>query len=130
MNLISIVEAYLRDLENGMSGADLKKYYAPDVQQIEYPNRLVPDGATRDLAMLQDGSIKGKRVLSKQRLEIVKSYEIGNTVIIEAIWAGTLALPIGQIPIGGEMKAYFAQFFEFEQDKIIRQRNYDCFEPF
>lgn len=130
MSLLSIVESYLRDLEEGMSGDALNKYYADNAQQIEYPNRLVPDGATRDLAMLQDGSVKGKRVLSKQKLEIVKSYESGNTVIIEAIWIGTLALPIGQIPIGGQMKAYFAQFFEFENNKITRQRNYDCFEPF
>lgn len=28
------------------------------------------------------------------------------------------------------MKAYFAQFYEFKDDKIIHQRNYDCFEPF
>jgi hypothetical protein len=130
MNLTAIVEAYLHDLENGMSGVELNRYYAPGAEQIEYPNRLVPDGATRDLTALQDGSVKGKRVLSKQKLDIIKSYESGNTVIVEAVWVGTLALPIGQIPIGGEMKAYFAQFFEFEGDKIIRQRNYDCFEPF
>lgn len=130
MSLLSIVELYLRDLENGMSGVALNKYYAENVQQTEYPNRLVPNGITRDLAMLRDGSEKGKHVLSKQKLDIVKAYESGNTVIIEALWTGTLALPIGQIPIGGQMKAHFAQFYEFENGKIIRQRNYDCFEPF
>jgi hypothetical protein len=46
------------------------------------------------------------------------------------MWTGTLALPIGQIPIGGHMKANFARFYEFENGKIRRQRNYDCFEPF
>jgi hypothetical protein len=130
MSLLSIVENYLRDLENGITPDLLKGYYAPAAEQIEYPNRLVPEGAKRDLAALLDGSAKGTRVLSKQKVEITRSYEMGNVVIIEAIWIGTLALPIGQIPIGGEMKAYFAQFFEFEQGKIIRQRNYDCFEPF
>jgi hypothetical protein len=51
-------------------------------------------------------------------------------VIIEAIWTGTLAIPLGNIPIGGQMKAWFAQFYEFKDGKIIKQRNYDCFEPF
>jgi ketosteroid isomerase-like protein len=61
---------------------------------------------------------------------LVKSYTIGNSVIIEAVWTGTLAMPLGSIPIGGQLKANFAQFFEFADGKIIRQRNYDCFEPF
>jgi ketosteroid isomerase-like protein len=69
-------------------------------------------------------------VLQKEKYDIVKSYTIGNTVIIEAVWTGTLAIPLGNIPIGGEMKAYFAQFYEFQDGKIIKQRNYDCFEPF
>jgi hypothetical protein len=29
---------------------------------------------------------------------------------------------------GDAMKARFAVFFEFEGDKIRRQRNYDCFD--
>jgi hypothetical protein len=28
------------------------------------------------------------------------------------------------------MRARFAAFFEFEGERIRRQRNYDCFEPF
>ena len=113
-----------------MSGDELKKYYSPHVEQIEFPNRLSPRGNTRDLSALMQGSENGKRVLSKQSLEITKAYEAGNTVIIEAEWRGTLALPLGQIPIGGEMNANFAQFYEFEARKIVRQRNYDCFADF
>jgi hypothetical protein len=30
---------------------------------------------------------------------------------------------------GGQMKAYFAVFLEFEGGKIAWQRKYDCFEP-
>ena len=69
------------------------------------------------------GFEKGKNVLKKQTYEVVKSYEVENTVIIEAIWRGELAIPIGSKAAGDEMKAYFAQFFEFEGDKIIKQRN-------
>ncbi|WP_158500563.1 nuclear transport factor 2-like protein [Spirosoma radiotolerans] len=51
-------------------------------------------------------------------------------VIVEVIWRGVLAIPIGQIPAGGEMKTTFAQFFDYADGKIIRQRNYDCFDTF
>lgn len=42
---------------------------------------------------------------------------------------GTLAVPFGSIAAGGQMKAYFAVFLECQGDKIVRQKNYDCFEP-
>ena len=42
----------------------------------------------------------------------------------------SLAVPLGSIPVGGEMKAHFAHFYEFKDGKIFKQRNYDCFEPF
>jgi hypothetical protein len=55
---------------------------------------------------------------------------MGNEVIIEAIWTGVLSIPVGKLAVGSEMKAYFAQFFEFKNGKITKQRNYDCFENF
>ncbi len=130
MNLIEIIEAYFHDIEHGLSADKLNKYYAPDAKQIEYPNLMAPEGATHSLSDLQNGTSKGKGVLSRQRVEIQHYLEDGNAVVVEALWTGTLALPIGQIPIGGQMKAHIARFFEFENGKIIRQRNYDCFEPF
>jgi ketosteroid isomerase-like protein len=49
-------------------------------------------------------------------------------VALEVEWVGTLEVPFGAIPAGGQMKAFFAVFLEFREGKIIRQRNYDCFE--
>jgi ketosteroid isomerase-like protein len=43
-------------------------------------------------------------------------------------WSGTLAVPFETIPAGGVMRARFAVFLEFRDGRIIRQRNYDCFE--
>src|SRR5262249_34408979 len=106
------------------------RFYHPDVEQIEYPNAITRQTAVRTLQDLQAASERGKNVLQKEEYEIVKLYSFGETVILEAIWKGTLAIPLGNIPVGGQMKAYFAQFFEFKDGKIYRQRNYDCFEPF
>jgi len=30
---------------------------------------------------------------------------------------------------GGNMRARFAMFLEFRDSKVVRQRTYDCFEP-
>lgn len=130
MNLISIIEAYFHEIEHGMTADNLNKYYAPGAQQTEFPNLMAPGGAIHSLNDLLSGTSKGKGVLSRQRIEILHYFEDGNAVVVEALWTGTLALPIGQIPIGGQMKAHIARVFEFENGKIIRQRNYDCFEPF
>lgn len=130
MSLISIIEAYFGEIEQGISAESFSKYYTPDAFQTDYPNLMVPAGLTQAIKDLQHSSTKTKGILSSQKVEIQRYYESGNTLIVEALWTGTLALPIGQIPIGGKMKANFARFYEFENGKIRRQRNYDCFEPF
>jgi ketosteroid isomerase-like protein len=128
-DLQAIATDFLHTLQNRTSFEDLLRFYHPDIEQIEFPNTITKSTTVRSLADLKDASEKGRTVLQKEVYDIIKSYCIGNTVIIEAVWTGTLAMPMGHIPIGGQMKAYFAQFFDFQDGKIIRQRNYDCFEP-
>jgi ketosteroid isomerase-like protein len=121
---------FIKAVENRTSADVLHNYYHPEVIQTEYPNGLLKTTANRDLQALREASERGQKVLRQERYEIMKSHVSGDTVILEVIWRGTLAVPIGTIPAGGEMKAYFAQFYEFKDGKIFRQRNYDCFEPF
>jgi hypothetical protein len=45
---------------------------------------------------------------------------------LEVEWVGTLAVPFGSIPAGGQMKGFCR--VSGVPRKIIRQRNYDCFE--
>lgn len=129
-NLDQITRDFIKTLQNRNSAEEILRFYHRDIEQIEFPNTLTTNKAVRSFEDLKLASEKGKTVLQKEELEIIKSYSFQNTVIIEAVWTGTLAIPIGNIPAGGQMKAYFAQFYEFEDNKIIRQRNYDCFEPF
>lgn len=130
MSLIAIIEAYFAEIEQGISAESFSKYYTDDALQIDFPNLMVPNGLTQAVSELQYSTTKSKGVLSSQKVDILRYFEVGNTLIVEASWTGTLALPIGQIPIGGQMKASFARFYEFENGKIRRQRNYDCFDPF
>lgn len=101
----------------------------PEVIQEEFPNRLVPTGAKRDLAALLDGYERGKKVISSQQYEIKNAMAGANVVALEVLWTGTLAVALGTLPVGGQMRAHFAMFLEFRDGKIVAQRNYDCFEP-
>lgn len=121
---------YLAAIEAGATGDSLAAFFASNVEQIEFPNRLVPAGARRDLAALLDGAIRGQQVLRGQRYQIDRAFAHGETVVLEVVWIGTLAIPIGSIPAGGDMRAHFAVFLEFENGRIVRQRNYDCFDAF
>ena len=121
---------FIQAISEGKSGEELNEFYDETVVQVEYPNLLTKKIIARNLGEIKAASISGKKVISNQQYEIIKSYAIENTVIIEAIWSGKLSIPLGKLNAGDEMKAYFAQFFEFKNNKIVNQRNYDCFEDF
>jgi ketosteroid isomerase-like protein len=125
---------YLAAIERSTSGDEsggrADEFFAAEVEQIEYPNRFVPEGATRDLAALKAAAERGRRAISGQRYEVIAAYAVRDTVILEVLWVGTLAVPVGSLAAGDEMRAHFAVFLEFREGRIVRQRNYDCFEPF
>lgn len=129
-DLIQIARDYINAVQNRKSMEDVLPFFHPDIEQTEYPNDLSPSLTTRNLDQLRDASEKGKNVLKREEYAIKAAFQYKNTVILEIVWTGTVAIQIGKIPPGGQMTAYFAQFFEFESGKIIKQRNYDCFEPF
>ena len=123
-------ERYLAAIEDGATGEALAAFFDADLVQEEFPNRLVPDGATRDLAAVLEGAERGQAVLSGQSYEIHDVIEAGDRMALEVTWRGTLAIPIGSLKPGDEMKARFAVFLEFRNGRILWQRNYDCFDPF
>jgi ketosteroid isomerase-like protein len=120
---------YLAAIQRGASGDELAQFFTPDVVQEELPNRVSPEGKRRKLAGILEGAERGQQVLSGQRFEIRSAIATNDRVILEVLWVGTLAIPFGSIPAGGEMRAHSAMFLEFRSGKIAAQRNYDCFEP-
>ena len=126
---LETVRRYLTAIEQGATGATLAAFYAPEVVQEEFPNRLVVNGARRDLAAILEGAERGQKVISAQTYEIRNAVEQGNTVALEVLWTGTLAIPFGSLAVGDKMRAHFAVFIELRDGKIVAQRNYDCFEP-
>src|SRR4029077_4518622 len=108
--------------------AEIEPFYASDVSQEEFPNRLLPKGTVRNLEALREASAKGRKVIKAQTIEIVNAVSSGQCVVLEAIWTGTLAVGFGALKPGDQLRARFAQVFEFKEGLIWRQRNYDCFE--
>ena len=125
---LETMRRYLATVGQGDPLANLE-FFAEDVVQEEFPNRLVPQGATRDLAALREAALRGAKVMAAQRYEVLNAIASGDQVAVEALWIGTLTIPFGNIPAGGEMRARFAIFLTFRAGKIVRQHNYDCFDP-
>ncbi len=113
----------------GAPADEIDAFYAPDVVQTEFPNQLLPMGATRNLAELREANLRGRALMAKQTCEVVNAVATASTVALEVIWTGTLAIAAGKLKAGDQMRARFAQFFEFKDGLIWRQRNYDCFDP-
>jgi ketosteroid isomerase-like protein len=129
-NLEEITLLYLRTMENRRSPEEVMLFYHRNIQQIEFPNAITKETTARNFDDIVTAAAKGSKVLSKEEYKVCRLYSVENTVIVEVFWTGTLAIPLGSIPVGGKMTAHFAQFIEFLDGKIIRQRNYDCFDPF
>lgn len=123
-----LVREYLAALEAGVAGDDLARFFTPDAVQVELPNALNPNGQTSDLPTLLARSLQGRRLLSSQTYEIVSEMATADAVAMEARWTGVLAIPVGTLAPGSQMRAHFAMFFAFRDGRICRQRNYDCFE--
>lgn len=127
---VALVLDYLAALGSGATGDALAAFFTADARQIEYPNKLNPKGGESDLPTLLARSEQGKKVLREQRYVVRTAIAHGENVAVEADWVGVLAIPVGSLQPGDEMKAAFAMFFEFAEGRIHRQRNYDCFDAF
>ena len=119
---------YLRANENGRP-EEIVGFFAPEAVAHWYPHKLVPKGMTADLAAMRASSERGSKLMASQKYEVRNALADGDRVGMEIDWTGVLAMQFETIPAGGEMKAHFAMFLEFRDGKIIRQTNYDCFEP-
>jgi ketosteroid isomerase-like protein len=126
---LDVALRYLRAVESGATGEALTQFFTEDVMVEELPNRVVPNGARRGLPGLLDGAKRGQQIMASQKYDVSSAIESDDLVILEVLWTGTLKVPIGSLPAGGEMRAWSAMFMKFRDGKIASQRNYDCFEP-
>jgi len=125
---LETVRRYLKGVENG-NFSDVKTLLTTDVVMEQLPNRIYPQGLRGNLAQMESAFQKGRTLLAKQTYEIKRAVAEGNIVAVEVLWTGTLAVGLGTLTAGSQMRCHSAMFFEFKDGKITYQRNYDCFEP-
>lgn len=129
---VELAQDYLRAVESMGPPEDVARFYSPDVEFHEFPNRIAPHGRVRRLADLQAAYGQAQKILSSQRYQVRRMVENGDEVAVELEWTGVLAVPLAAMNLaaGHEMKAYVAMFLTFRDGKIVSQRNYDCYPPF
>lgn len=123
------VLAYLKAIEDGDRAAVLASY-APDAEQVEWPNRLNARGQRRAVARIGEDFERGRALLASQRYEVTRLMADGDHVMVEMVWRGTLAVALGKHEAGTTLTAHCAAAFDFRDGRIVAQRNYDCFEDF
>ena len=129
---VELAREYLRAVESMGPVENVARFYSPDIEFHEFPNRIVPLGRVRRRADLRAAYGQGQKLLSSQRYDVRRVVENGDEVAVELEWTGVLAtaVPSMNLPAGHEMKAYVAMFLTFRDGKIASQRNYDCYPPF
>jgi ketosteroid isomerase-like protein len=126
---LAIARRYLEAIENGAEGSALAEFFTKDAVQEEFPNRLQPIGAHRELNGILSDAKKGKKTLRAQKFDVLNSIVDGDNVAMEIHWRGYLAVPVDTLPADSEMRAHLSVWLEFRDGKIARQHNYDCFDP-
>ena len=126
---LAIARRYLEAIESGAEGGVLAEFFAKDVVQEEFPNRLSPIGQHRNLQALLESARKGKKIISHQKYDVLNSIVDGDNVALEVFWSGLLAVAVEGLPANSTLRAHVSIFLQFRDGKICRQHNYDCFDP-
>jgi ketosteroid isomerase-like protein len=127
-NNTKIAREYLAALSTGAGPQELERFFTADVVQQEFPNRLVPNGATRNLDAIKDGRLRGQALLESEDYEVTGIVAHEDAVAMEVIWTAAVKVAAGPFSAGQLLRAHFAVFLEFRDGRIARQRNYDCFD--
>ena len=127
---VDLLKRFLAAIEDGSIADKIDQFYAPEVLRTENPDLITPVVVTRKLQPLKKAASKNKKVISKQKYQVIRIHDAGEALILEAVWTGELAISFGKLCAGDIMRAWFAQFYQFRNGRIIRQGNYDCFKPF
>lgn len=102
----------------------------PEMQYVEYPNAVNPGVRQANLEQMMQAAAAGKALLAQQQFSIVRCHDAGETLIVEARWAGRIGTARSGFQPGQSLEAYLCMVFEFSDGRIRRQSNYDCYVPF
>ena len=119
--------SFVRAVE-AMDGSKMEGFFAPDVEQTEMPNAFKPAGEVRDLSALKSDIGKSKGIIEQQKYDILNTIAHGEVVVLEMVWHGTVVTDIPPLKEGQYLRAQCVAVFEFREGKVVKLRNYDCFD--
>lgn len=90
VNILAVATQYLSRLSDGPEPEELDSFFAPDVVQEEFPNRLLPNGAARNLRAMKEARARGRALLKAEDFELVNAVAGDGKVAMEVIWTGTV----------------------------------------
>ncbi|MBM7506167.1 nuclear transport factor 2 family protein [Agromyces aurantiacus] len=119
----------MRALESGTHGEELRSFFHPSVEQVEYPSLVAPTVGRRGLDAMIEASAAGVGLLRSQRYREVRAVESGDDLVLQLEWHAVLAVPLGAVPEGAELHTYSVLSLGFEDGLIRRIEAYDCYDP-
>lgn len=126
-----IVRAYLQRIQEFSLPEDsVSMLLHEKVEFVEHPNLINPRGQKRNLEQALKGLAMGRTILAEQNYEIQECTEQAGALFLQVQWTGKMALDAGHLKKDQVLTAHCAMRFEFENGRIIRQTNYDCYDPF
>ena len=90
---------------------ELLSFFSSNVVFEEMPNRLKPQGARCGLAEMRQNYERGRQIMASQQYDVRSSIVDGDMVAIEVLWTGKLAMAVGHLQPGAEMRAQCAFIF-------------------
>jgi ketosteroid isomerase-like protein len=128
MSNLDTARLYLKAIEDG-DATYVISLFSSDGFVEQLPNKICPHGTHATVSQIPESFEKGRKIFARQTYEIINQLTNANTVALEVLWTGKLAVPFGALAAGSEIRAHSAMFMEFRDGKIVAQRNYDCFDP-
>ena len=101
---LETVRRYLKAIQDGDANCVLG-LFAPDAVLEELPNRIYPKGLRSSVSQIPEAFEKGRKIFSRQTYEVTNAVTTGETVALEVLWTGTLAIPFGTLAAGSQMRS-------------------------
>lgn len=107
---LAAARRYIKAIACGARGDEIAPFFATEAVVEIFPSRFFPNGSREGLAGVRAAADRGNKAMSLQKYEIKSALSSGDTVALEIVWTGTLALPFQSKPAGAHMRAHFAGF--------------------
>ncbi len=124
-----IVLDFVRTLEAGGTGADIRPYLADGFVLVEAPHLLAPEGSTRTLEQVLAGADHSATVVEGQKFDVRRTTCEAGRVVLEADWSAQSLMDLRYWDAGETIRARTSSVFEVRDGRIVSQDSYDCYFP-